>query len=1456
MNAHKIKTFKDLEAWKAGHKLVLMIYRVTKAFPRVELFGLINQLRRAAVSVTSNVAEGFSRRSDKEKTQFFSMACGSITEIQNQLEVSKDVGYIERKDYTAINEQSESVHRLIRGMLRYIKAKNIVFMAVLILALILNTNYQIPNTKYQILNTTYAASSTFTESLATTGVSGNPPSVPTNLVATPVSDKEIDLSWTASQSGGLYAISGYRIFRGVDYAGTTTVATTTSTAYADTGLTASTTYTYTVEAFDANQQYSGQSVGAATTTLQVPPTPVSTATPTPVSSGGSSSIGSGAQLSISSLDIVPSQNAAEVAFDTSMPAQAKVMWGTTADYEAGSVMSIAYGTSHDLELTGLLPGTEYFVEVQAVNYLGTVASLTTSFVTAPVPPSSPEAIGPLPNPTRFAATAEQSDIALSWQNPSDPRFAKVRVVRSEAFFPKDQNDGTPVYEGSAQSFVDTGVETGKTYYYAIFAEGADGQFSSGALAQARISAAGQLSLPFDPFAALPQAQSTDPLIKALSLSDFQFIQDGKVLSTVNGHTVAVNGSENLTIRLSYDMVPEVLKTIAFTLTDPSDPSKVFPFLLRVNKDKTYYEATIAPLGRSGEYGLQIVVLDYQDQSLKRINGNIMAIAFQALPHVAKVGFDDAGVGFLFLLILAILGLIAAARSMKRRRRLAASTVIYIVSGLAFAAAALSVIGFAASAARAASYNPEINYQGKLTNASNVAVADGSYNMEFKIYNTLTGATTSALWTEDDLVSNGQGVKVTNGLFSVMLGSTTPFGNNIDWNQPLYLGVNIGGTGSSPSWDSEMSPRKIIGTVPAAFFAATSSTSTVALNAQALNSLGSSEFLRSDAQNATSTSSTFLSFLQSGAGKVAEFFGQAAESVLSLLSNGNVGIGTSTPSAKLAVSANNGETNTQLFTVASSTANSTTTLFTVLNNGNVGIGTSSPYATLSVSGPIAVSGAASANSLTINSLSGVSVRCLEVNPDGSVAANASACGSGSGSGGGTWATTTSSVANELINYSLNSTDIIAIGGTATTTAEYWFDPNAAQASFAGRLSVPYASTTAITVSGTKGLTLSNLNGPLQAVNGAVSASSTISVAYGGTGLSTSPTYGQILVGNSSGGYALTATSSLGLPQGTVTSVNASGGTTGLSFSGGPITTSGTLTLAGTLNVANGGTGWGNIQSGALLYGNGTGALSTTSAGTAGQVLALLNGVPTWAATTTFGTGLTYTNGNVTNAGVLSISQTSGTAQTGAITLGTSSQTTNGQTIGLAITNTGGAFTLTPTISGTLNNTGLTNSAVTVNAGSGLLGGGQVSLGSSVTLSAQIATSAVPTVGGLAYWTGRGTPSTLGTIATGTVTCSGGVSCGSGSYVVGSNLSLSSFSYPFALATDFGTANQATTGIVWFQNGLNASSTSVLQNASTSELTVSGQLYDKNRSAGNAGYVLMSTANGTQWVATTSIANGVT
>src|SRR4030067_3416968 len=91
---NKIKSFTDLGAWKESHKLVLMIYDISKNFPREEMFGLTIQIRRAAVSITSNIAEGFSRKTYKEKTQFYFMAIGSNTEIRNQLIIAKDLKYI------------------------------------------------------------------------------------------------------------------------------------------------------------------------------------------------------------------------------------------------------------------------------------------------------------------------------------------------------------------------------------------------------------------------------------------------------------------------------------------------------------------------------------------------------------------------------------------------------------------------------------------------------------------------------------------------------------------------------------------------------------------------------------------------------------------------------------------------------------------------------------------------------------------------------------------------------------------------------------------------------------------------------------------------------------------------------------------------------------------------------------------------------------------------------------------------------------------------------------------------------------------------------------------------------------------------------------------------------------------------------------------------------------------
>lgn len=123
-NGNKIRSFTDLNAWKEGHNLVLVIYEITKKFTKDEIFGLTNQLRRAVVSITSNIAEGFSRQSYKEKAHFYSTSLGSTTEVQNQILIAKDVKYINDTEFQKIAEQTIIVHKLINGLIKSSKNHN------------------------------------------------------------------------------------------------------------------------------------------------------------------------------------------------------------------------------------------------------------------------------------------------------------------------------------------------------------------------------------------------------------------------------------------------------------------------------------------------------------------------------------------------------------------------------------------------------------------------------------------------------------------------------------------------------------------------------------------------------------------------------------------------------------------------------------------------------------------------------------------------------------------------------------------------------------------------------------------------------------------------------------------------------------------------------------------------------------------------------------------------------------------------------------------------------------------------------------------------------------------------------------------------------------------------------------------------------------------------------------
>ena len=117
-----IRSFTDLNAWKEGHKLVLMIYEATQRFPQKEVYELANQLRTAVASITSNIAEGFSRQSYKEKVYFYSVALGSCTEVQNQILIARDVGYTSKENFQKIATQSVIVNKLINGLIKKSKS--------------------------------------------------------------------------------------------------------------------------------------------------------------------------------------------------------------------------------------------------------------------------------------------------------------------------------------------------------------------------------------------------------------------------------------------------------------------------------------------------------------------------------------------------------------------------------------------------------------------------------------------------------------------------------------------------------------------------------------------------------------------------------------------------------------------------------------------------------------------------------------------------------------------------------------------------------------------------------------------------------------------------------------------------------------------------------------------------------------------------------------------------------------------------------------------------------------------------------------------------------------------------------------------------------------------------------------------------------------------------------------
>ncbi|HMA78777.1 MAG TPA: fibronectin type III domain-containing protein, partial [Candidatus Paceibacterota bacterium] len=391
-----------------------------------------------------------------------------------------------------------------------------------------------------------------------------PPTVPNNVTATPLAGFTIELNWDASTDN--VGVSGYQVWRD-----DVQIATTTLITYTDSGLASSTSYTYYLTAFDAAGNISASSSPVVATT-QTPVEPVIREF--------------GAQLTrgadISDLQTTVTENSITLSFRTDRFAQAQVQW-----LAGGEIQGVAQGNvglrEHQFFIDGLQPETVYELDISvSLNPRFVADQERLTVTTRAVPDRTPPA-----NVSALTAVPETAGVALSWQNPADADFDRVRVVRSTRWFPLDTVDGWVVYEGAGTSFTDGVLQW--PAYYTVFSIDAAGNVSSGAvvvvygpgpITESRTDATATPANPETPL--IPErfrATTSAPVTWPVFVDQLDRVT---LLSTTTAISLYPNAP--FTVRIPARVVPPALTTIVAELSHPDPAAGQFSFLLRRSAD--------------------------------------------------------------------------------------------------------------------------------------------------------------------------------------------------------------------------------------------------------------------------------------------------------------------------------------------------------------------------------------------------------------------------------------------------------------------------------------------------------------------------------------------------------------------------------------------------------------------------------------------------------------------------------------------------------------------------------------------------------------------------------------------------------------------------------------------------------------------------------------------------------
>ncbi len=456
------------------------------------------------------------------------------------------------------------------------------------------------------------------------GFDTTPPSIPTNLIVVPVSDNQINLSWSASTDDT--AVSGYQVFRD-----SVQIATTTLISYVDAGLSPLTLYSYDIIAFDAAANFSSSSSPVATTTLSAV---VATSSPSSSQSSGSRLM----PIEIYNWVVTAGLNSITITFDTSVYAASSLRWGRTSSYEQGYSASNILKNTHKVYIPNLATGVRYEFSLELSDRFGRERTYKQFVVsTAQATDNTPPA-----NVMNFKAVQDGKKVNLTWDNPKDLDFAKVRIVRSDKFYPSDIADGWTIFEGRGESAKDE-LDFDRTRYYTAFAYDKAGNISSGA-----VTFVGSK----DPSDIITQPVATTTIeseegVVSISFDDILFIQNNNIVKVNEFGVRTLLSDSNTTIAIPYELFATSLKTIVVRFVHPENKDAVFAFLLKVNKDKTYYEATIGALSDIGQYDLRAEVYDFNTKRMSRISG-VVEVEYQSSKN------DKSGISYLLLLSISLL----------------------------------------------------------------------------------------------------------------------------------------------------------------------------------------------------------------------------------------------------------------------------------------------------------------------------------------------------------------------------------------------------------------------------------------------------------------------------------------------------------------------------------------------------------------------------------------------------------------------------------------------------------------------------------------------------------------------------------------------------------------------------------------------------------------------------------